>query len=125
MQDQNIVSGNTSGQGANAVVPEEIKGWNWAAFLMNGFWAIGHKTWIGLISFVPYAGFIMAIILGIKGSEWAWQNRQFESVEQFKKVQKIWTYWGIGLFVVSIIVGLISGILGGMMAARQGTMGQY
>jgi hypothetical protein len=26
---------NTSGQGPNAVVPPEIKRWNWGAFLLN------------------------------------------------------------------------------------------
>jgi hypothetical protein len=39
---------NTSGQVKSAVVPKEIRGWNWGAFLGNGIWAIGNQVWIGL-----------------------------------------------------------------------------
>ena len=108
--------GNTSGQGSTAIVPDEIKGWSWAPFLMGPFWAIGHSVWIGLLCFVPYAGFIMSIVLGVKGNEWGWQNRKFDSIEQYKQVQKIWIYWGIGLLIVSVIIGIIGGLIGGMAA---------
>ncbi len=30
----------------------------------------------------------MMIILGLKGNEWAWKNRKWESVEQFKATHK-------------------------------------
>lgn len=98
---------NTSGQGSSAYVPEEIKGWNWGAFLLNWIWAIGNQTYIGLLALVPYVGFIMAIILGIKGSEWAWQNRRFESVEQFRAVQAAWTKWGVIVFIASIVIAVL------------------
>lgn len=92
---------NTSGQGSQAVVPPEVSGWNWGAFLMHWVWAIGNKTWIGLLA-LPL-GIIMAIVLGVKGSEWAWQNRKWESVGQFKATQKVWAYWGLGLFILSLL----------------------
>lgn len=95
---------NTSGQGAAAVVPEEIKGWNWGAFFLSAIWSIAHSVWIGLLALVPYAGIIMAVILGVKGSEWAWQNRRFESVEQFKTVQKKWAMWGVIIFALVILL---------------------
>jgi len=66
---------------------------------MNWIWAIGMQTWIGLLALVPYAGFIMAIVLGVKGNEWAWQNRKWESVEQFNNVQRVWTIWGVALLL--------------------------
>lgn len=109
---------NTSGQGPQAVIPAEIKGWNWGAFFLSWIWAIGNQTWIGLLALVPYVGFIMAIILGVKGSEWAWQNRQWESVDQFKKVQGIWAKWGLIVFILSIVIGIIFGIISAMMASR-------
>ena len=46
----------------------------------------------------------MAVILGVKGSEWAWQNRRFESVEQFKTVQKKWAMWGVIIFALVILL---------------------
>jgi hypothetical protein len=103
--------GNTSGQGPTSVVPPEVKGWSWAAFLMNWIWAIGMSTWIGLLALIPYVGFIMVIILGVKGNEWAWQNRKWESVEQFNKVQSIWLKWGIALLIVGVALGILAGVL--------------
>lgn len=70
--------GNGSGTGITAVLPEELRGFNWGAFSLGGIWAINHNAWMGLLAFVPYLGYIMAIILGIRGNEWAWQNRHWE-----------------------------------------------
>jgi hypothetical protein len=107
---------NTSGQGSLAIVPPGVGGWSWGAFLLSWIWAIGNKTWIGLLAIIPYAGIIMSIILGIKGNEWAWQNRRWESVEQFRQTQKIWAYWGLGVVVVSFVLGIILGIVTALMA---------
>jgi len=95
---------NTSGQGVASVVPPEIRSWNWGAFLMNWIWSIGMHTWIGLFAVVPYVGWIMAIILGVKGNEWAWQNRKWESVDQFKRVQRTWAY--VALWIIVLIFGI-------------------
>lgn len=38
----------TSGQGRGAVVPEEIKGWNWGAVMMNWVWGLFNGTFIAL-----------------------------------------------------------------------------
>ena len=98
---------NTSGLGETAIVPDEIKRWNWGAFLMPGIWSIGNREWIGLIGFIPIVQTVMAIVLGIKGSEWAWQHRRFESIKQFKKVQTIWAIWGAVLNVGGIILYIV------------------
>lgn len=109
---------NTSGQGSLAVVPKEIQGWNWGAFLLNWIWGIGNKVWLALITIIallfPLTGFIMAIVLGVKGNEWAWRNKRWDSIEQFKRTQRTWTYWGIGLlpvFIPLFVIGL-PGLLG-------------
>jgi hypothetical protein len=105
------VPDNTSGQGSNSVVPPEIKGWNWGAFLLNWIWSIGNQTWIGLLALLPYVGFIMAIILGVKGSEWAWQNRRWESVEQFKQVQRTWAIVGLVIVIAAFALAIFAAIL--------------
>lgn len=97
-------------QSSAVIVPEGIGGWNWGAFFLNWIWAIGNKSWIGLLALVPGLGLIMGIILGLKGSEWAWQHRKFESVDQFKAVQKAWAKWGLIIFIISLIL-LIAGIV--------------
>jgi len=123
MDGVNEATGNTSGQGSTAIVPPEIKGWNWGAFFLNWISAIGNKTWIGLLALVPYAGFIMAIVLGVKGSEWAWQNRQWESVEQFKATQRVWAIWGLALFLIGIAFSFLAILIPVFLRARSAAMG--
>ncbi|MCL0038599.1 hypothetical protein M1N10_06280 [Thermodesulfovibrionales bacterium] len=88
-------------------IPDEIKGWNWGAFLLSWIWAIGNSTWIGLLALIPYVGLVMMIILGVKGNEWAWKNRKWESVEHFKRVQKAWAQWGFGILLLFIVILLL------------------
>ena len=92
-------------------IPDGIKGWSWGAFLLNWIWAIGNRTWIGLLALIPYVGFIMAIILGFKGREWAWKNKQWESVEQFNRVQQKWSFWGVVLTVGVFAIGILAAIV--------------
>lgn len=96
---QGETSENTSGQGSLAVIPDEIKGWNWGAFLLSWIWGISNGVWISLVTLVPYVGIIMIFILGAKGNEWAWRNRKWESIEDFKRTQGKWTKWGAILFL--------------------------
>lgn len=91
-------------------VPESVKGWSWGAFLLNWIWAIGNRTWIGLLVLIPYLGFIMAILLGIKGREWAWKNRHWDSIDHFNEVQRRWSFWGVAIFVSLSIVGVLAAI---------------
>ncbi|MBM3114797.1 hypothetical protein [Jeongeupia naejangsanensis] len=85
---------NTSGMGKGAVIPHGVEGWSWGAFLWNWVWAVGNKTWIGLLCLLPYIGFVFIIVLGFKGREWAWQNNKWDSVEHFNAVQRKWSLWG-------------------------------
>ncbi|MCE5313909.1 MAG: hypothetical protein ABFD49_02610 [Armatimonadota bacterium] len=104
-------SNNTSGGGSTVFVPLEVRGWNWGAFLLGWIWAIANRTWIGLLALVPYIGVIMWVVLGVKGNEWAWQNRRWDSVEQFKATQRVWAYWGLAMIILSFIFGLLLGVL--------------
>lgn len=93
---------NTSGQGPQSVVPPEIRGWNWGAFLLNWIWGVGNGTFIALLTFVPLVGFVMPFVLGIKGNEWAWRNRVWRDVEHFKSTQRKWSWAGLAIVVVLI-----------------------
>jgi hypothetical protein len=97
---------NTSGQGPNAAVPPEIDRWNWGAFLLNWIWGIGNNTFIALLMFIPLANIVMPFVLGAKGSAWAWRNKRWESIEEFKAVQRSWAKWGI--IVLLAFVALIA-----------------
>jgi len=101
---------NTSGQGRLTEVPDEIKKWNWGAFFLNWIWGLGNQTYIALLCFIPIVNIVMPFVLGVKGSEWAWQNKRWENIEHFKSVQKKWAYWGIGIFILCILFILITSI---------------
>ncbi len=101
--------GNTSGMGKLYAVPPEVEGWSWGAFFMSWIWAIGNRTWIGLLALVPYLGFIMAIVLGVNGRKWAWQNKRWDDIEHFNRVQRRWSIWGSCLVLIPTI-GIIAAV---------------
>ncbi len=102
---------NNSGGGSGIVVPEEVKGWSWGAFLLNWIWAIGNRTWIGLLALIPYVGFLMTIYLGIKGREMAWRNNRWDSIEHFNRVQRSWSKWGAIIFFGIIGIAILAAVM--------------
>ena len=96
-----------SGMGKDSIVPEEIKGWSWGAFLLNWIWGIGNSTFIALLMFVPLVNFVMIFVLGEKGNEWAWRNRTWRDIDHFKSTQKKWRNAGLILIFVILPIMLI------------------
>lgn len=90
-------------------VPPEVRRWNWGAFFLTWIWGIGNNVLIAFLVFVPFLGFIMPFILGIKGGEWAWEKKRWDSLEHFQRVQRIWAWVGLGVFLW--VVATIAGIL--------------
>ena len=111
---------NTSGTGGP--VPEEIKGWNWGAFWLSWIWGIAHNVWLALLVFC--LSIIWNIVLGIKGNEWAWQHRQFDSIEQFKETQAVWAKWGWILFFVSLAIAILWIVFAVVLAGSAAMMDQ-
>lgn len=107
-QDNGQDDTNTSGMGMAAVVPSELRGWNWGAFLLNWIWGLGNNTFIALLMFVPLVNLVMPFVLGAKGNEWAWRNTRWRSVAHFRSVQRIWTLVGVVVYVA--IIGLALGL---------------
>ncbi|WP_211232031.1 pilin [Pseudoduganella violaceinigra] len=101
---------NTSGMGKFYPAPPEVAGWSWGAFFFSWIWAIGNRTWIGLLALFPYLGFIMAIVLGVKGREWAWQNKRWDSIEHFNRVQRLWSIWAACLVLGFGGLGIVAAI---------------
>ena len=102
--------------------------WNWGAFLLGWIWAVGNRLWIWMpvglavnaIAFIPSANsksyyislicqLVISVVLGVKGSEWAWKKKKWDSIEQFKNTQDRWRVWGIVFSIVGFIIGLIIG----------------
>jgi hypothetical protein len=112
---------NNSGQGVGTPVPAEIQGWSWSAFLMGWIWCIAHNSWLGFgVSLGAWVlqglivhgriplGLAAAIFCGAKGNEWAWQNRRWESLQQFRDTQRVWVVWGIVLWALGVVGTIIA-----------------
>jgi serine/threonine-protein kinase len=127
---------NNSGCGhlldASVKVPEEIHGWNWGAFFLPGFWCLTNQVWIGLIAWTDLSMVtlpvtlgmtwpIMAVILGVKGNEWAWKSRPWNSVKQFKRHQRLWAI--AGFFIVTGLLILLSLIVLMLLALGKSVLG--
>ena len=102
---------NTPGQGKYAVVPAEIRGWNWGAFLFGWIWGVGNNVWISLIDLIPGFAILMHIVLGVKGNEWAWRNKKWDGAEHFKRTQRTWAKWVVGVTAVAVCLVLLTVVI--------------
>lgn len=87
----------------NNVVPEEVKGWNWGAFMYSVFWGFGNKTYLPLLTLVPVFGLIWVFVVGVKGNEWAWKNGNYTDVATFRAVQETWNRGGLVMFILVLL----------------------
>ena len=100
---------NTSGMGSGSEVPPGVDGWGWGPFFLTWIWGVFNGVWVSLIALIPIGpiGIIMAIVLGINGRKWAWQNKKWESVEHFNKTQRKWSIAGLLLIVGAFLLGIV------------------
>ena len=103
----------------DAAVPPEIDRWNWGAFLLSWIWGIGNNTFIAFLTFVPFVGIVMPFVLGAKGSAWAWRNKRWQGVEEFKAVQRKWAIAGL-ITIVGLVV-LSAAMLTAIFASLKGS----
>jgi serine/threonine protein kinase len=128
---------NTSGQGETALVPAEIRGWNWGAFLLAPYWSLAHRTWIGLwCLLLPSLGgwllglfrfafgmpqilgivllgsflaeFAIMLKLGLQGNRLAWKKTPWQTIAQFKSHQRKWAIAGLLIGAPLYFTSLVS-----------------
>ena len=100
---------NQSGMGDRCEkVPYEIAGkWNWGAFLCPVIWGLCNHVYLALMCFIPIVGLIFPFYLAKNGNELAWQYRYWESVDEFRRVQRRWAAWTI--VISAAILALYAG----------------
>lgn len=101
--DQVLLAGTSSLKTQNGPFPNELDHWNWGGFFLSWIWGIGMGNAIAIVLGL-FTSIIGSIIIGAKGNEWAWSSRKFESIEQFKLVQKAWAKVGVIIFVVWMLL---------------------
>lgn len=94
---------NTSGAGAGTAVPAAARGLSWGGFFFNWIWGIFNNTWLALLALLPVANLIVPFWLLLKGRELAWQNKRWQSVDHFNRVQRRWGIAGAALFLLFVI----------------------
>lgn len=105
----------------------DLTKWNWGAFFLNFIWGPFNGCWWTLVvwvvctvlSFVPVinlisglAYLIFSIVLGAKGTQWAWENKVWSGADDFEQTQSTWAKVGIAIFVVSFVLCVLLIILG-------------
>jgi hypothetical protein len=97
--------------------------WNWGAFLLPFFWSIAHSQWkvvrymaVGIVAMMIFGTFNnplryliwfgIALYLGFKGHELAWNNRTFDSFEHYVKVQRAWLVAGLVIGAPALLGGI-------------------
>ncbi len=91
--------------------PAELKHFNWGAFLLNWIWGIWYKKYITLVYFaaclIPVLGpLAVSIWFGIVGNKWAWNSKNWDSIDKFEEAQKNWVRLWFILLTVGIIIAL-------------------
>ena len=98
---------NDSGRGSESRLPDELRGMNWGALLLNFVWGLAMKTPWTWLCLVPIIGMFWPFVMMVRGNEWAWQCRKWDSVEHFRRVQEKWAVWGLILVVVCIVLSIL------------------
>lgn len=91
---------------------EKLKKWNWGAFLLAPLWTLANKLemWT-ILCFVPIVNIGVILYLGFKGNRLAFEKSKMGSVDDFMVIQKYWGRWGVRLFWLGILGGLVASIV--------------
>ena len=115
----NAAPGRIGGGRIHEIPPSHDK-FSIGAFALPLFWCASHgqmsRFWpIFLTNLIPCVGGLvslyLSIQLAIEANSLAWVSRQWESVDQFEKTQKVWTIVGIIVLVLAICGGLAVALL--------------
>jgi len=102
-----------------ASIPPELDRWNWGAFFLHWIWGIGNSTPIALLALIPGVNFIVMIVLGMRGSRWAWRNRYWRDAEHFRRTQRKWAIAGLVSWVV--VIGGLAGLFASIVPMMKGS----
>lgn len=88
---------------------EKLRKWNWGAFFLAPIWALANQLdkWT-ILCFVPLVNIGVMFYLGYYGNKLAFQKSKIDSVDDFMVIQKGWERWGLRVFWVGVLAGVIS-----------------
>lgn len=113
-----VIKGNGSGYGGSSTTPDEVKGLCWGGFFLPWIWGGFNGVSISFLA-LPGLGILrrvlprsvlfgvsllLSLFMLVKGRELAWQNKSWESVEHFNRVQRRWTQAGLAFALAMMVV---------------------
>lgn len=81
--------------------------WNWGAFSLTWIWGLVNRSYKPFLAFIPIFGLFYVFVCGKNGNRWAWENRKWDSAEDYRKSIRLWNQWGIGLFAANVILAVV------------------
>lgn len=114
-------------QQASNAEPLNLSEWSWGAFVLYWIWGFFNGCWwmflvkmgiffLGvLLCWIPFGTIFISIVdlgisvlFGVKGTEWAWNNRSWNSISHFRQTQDTWNKVGLALFLFGIVIIVIT-----------------
>lgn len=105
--------GSHSSQMHNGAEPLCLHSWSWGGFFFGWLWAVFNGIYWPLVCLIPglgiIAAFVINIVLGVKGNEYAWAKATI-SPEAFDKKQHNWAVAAAIVFCASLLISILSWI---------------
>lgn len=100
-------------------------GWSWGAFVYAIPWGIGNKSYLTLLTIIPFFNIIWVFVCGALGKKWAWNSGMFNTAEEFNVTQRTWDRAGLFSFIIAIILFVIYVVFLGGLTYIGMQMGNY
>lgn len=71
----------------------------------------GIDVYYGKLAVIAVVWLLWRIIPAVKGNEWAWRYRKFDSIKQFTDTQRTWSRWGWIIFALNLAQALYRNVL--------------
>ena len=92
--------------------PSNIKSFNWGAFMFSWIWGVCNGVYWSLLALIPFAGWVVSIILGFRGNRDSWEAlKQDITKEDFVRRQRGWNVAGIIVFALSLSIFILFTII--------------
>lgn len=96
--------------------------WSWGAFQFSWIWGLFNGCWwialvqiaLVLLSLIPFVNIVSGlaslaalILYGVNGRRWAWENKSWNSAQEFNEIQDSWSQWGLIFFIGGIVLAFL------------------
>ena len=88
--------------------PKCLHSFNWGALWITFIWGIFNRVWWVLLCLIRFVNFVVAIWMGIKGNQYAWdKQKDSKTPAEFDKSQHNWNIAGWVIFALNVLVAIL------------------